>query len=37
MTMLPAGVKVHLPLGFKNMRKGMNGLSRLLPVARNAS
>jgi len=30
MTLLPAGVKVHLALGYTDMRKGMQGLSLLV-------
>lgn len=30
MTMLPAGVKVHLAYGYTDMRKGMDGLALLV-------
>jgi transposase len=30
MTLLPAGVKVHLALGYTDMRKGMDGLAVLV-------
>lgn len=30
MTLLPAGVKVHLALGYIDMRKGMDGLAMLV-------
>lgn len=30
MTLLPAGVKVHLAFGYTDMRKGMDGLSVLV-------
>src|SRR5881394_2216617 len=30
MTLLPAGVKVHLAFGFIDMRKGMDGLAMLV-------
>lgn len=31
MTLLPPGVKVHLAFGYTDMRKGMDGLSVLVP------
>ena len=30
MTLLPAGVKVHLALGVTDMRKGLDGLAMLV-------
>lgn len=39
MTLLPAGVKVHLAFGYTEMRKGMEGLAVLVhrcPAARPA-
>jgi transposase len=30
MTLLPAGVKVHLAFGYIDMRKGINGLAMLV-------
>ena len=30
MTLLPSGVKVHLALGFTDMRKGIDGLAMLV-------
>jgi len=30
MTLLPAGVKVHLAFGYTDMRKGMDGLALLV-------
>jgi transposase len=33
MTMLPAGVKVHLAFGYTDMRKGMDGLALLVQEA----
>src|SRR5207302_8166072 len=30
MTLLPAGVKVHLALGYTDMRKGIDGLAMLV-------
>jgi len=30
MTLLPPGVKVHLAYGYTDMRKGMDGLARLV-------
>ena len=30
MTLLPAGVKVHLALGYTDMRKGIDGLATLV-------
>lgn len=30
MTILPAGAKVHLALGFIDMRKGMDGLAMMV-------
>lgn len=30
MTLLPAGVKVHLAFGYTDMRKGMDGLAALV-------
>lgn len=32
MTLLPRGVKVHLALGYTDMRKGMEGLAMLVQV-----
>jgi len=33
MTLLPAGVKVHLAFGYTDMRKGMDGLAVLVHLA----
>ena len=33
MTLLPAGVKVHLALGYVDMRKGIDGLAMLVQEA----
>ena len=34
--LLPPGVKVHLALGFIDMRKGIDGLAMLVQVLRGA-
>ena len=34
MTLLPAGVKVHLALGYVDMRKGIDGLAMLVQTTR---
>ena len=35
MMIVPAGVKVHLTLGYTDMRKGMDGLAMLVQDALN--
>ena len=35
MTLLPPGVKVHLALGYTDMRKGIDGLATAVTTKRN--